>query len=114
MNTDELITRRIAQIRREICNGNNALFANRIGKSRQHASALCSGKSKAGKLTLELILAAFPTVNREWLYFGTDQMLDAAPFAPLTDSNIYADIADTFAHLSHLYSQLSLCVSKSE
>lgn len=46
-------------------------FADRIGKSHQHVSALCSGKTKAGRSTLELLLHAFPTVRPEWLYVGT-------------------------------------------
>lgn len=94
--TDTLLTRRIRRIRLELCEGNNTLFASRLGKSRQHVSALCSGKSHAGRSTLDGILKAFPTLSREWLYFGN------------------ADIADHLAQLSELFNALSSCVSKSE
>lgn len=113
MNASNLLTRRIAQLRRELCHDDNTEFARRLGKSRQHVSSLCTGKTKAGKQTLELILSAFPNVSREWLYFGDGAMLDAAPAPPASTSELCADIADTYAHLSYLFSRLALCVSPS-
>lgn len=114
MTDNELTARRIRQVRLELCNNDNTQFAHRIGKSRQHASALCNGKIGIGKQTLELILQAFPVVNREWLYFGNGSMLnEQADATPVSQPDIYADIADTLAHLSHLFNALSLCASKS-
>lgn len=108
MTTDETSTR-IRRIRTEFCHDDNSEFARRIGKSHQHASALCSGKSKAGTQTLALILRAFPTVRAEWLYFGTGKMSDTTPAPAATASAIYADIADTFTHLAQQFSRLALC-----
>lgn len=113
MTTDELLTKRIRQIRRELCADDNSAFALRLGKSRQHASALCCGKSHAGKQTLDQLLSSFPSVSRDWLYFGTGPMLATTPTPSASVSDLLADLADTFAHLSHLYSQLSLCASQS-
>lgn len=113
--TDTLLTRRIRRIRLELCEGNNALFASRLGKSRQHISALCSGKSHAGRSTLDGILKAFPTLSREWLYFGNGDMLTDAPTPPSAPvAETLADIADHLAQLSELFNALSSCVSKSE
>lgn len=114
MNPNDLLTRRVAQIRTELCDDNNTEFARRLGKSRQHVSALCNGKSKVGKQTLELLLSAFPSVSREWLYFGEGSMLTSAPASTATPAQLYADIADNFAHLAQLFSRLAVCVNKSE
>lgn len=111
--TDQL-SRRINRIRQELCHGDNNDFARRIGKSHQHASALCSGKSRAGSQTLDLLVRTFPTVNREWLYFGTGTMFDAQQPTQRTKGDILADIADTLAHLSYLFNTLATCDSKSE
>lgn len=110
---DTSLSRRIAQIRRELCHDDNTEFARRLGKSRQHTSALCNGKSNAGKQTLDLILSSFPTVSRQWLYFGDGSMLTSAPAPASTPAQLYADIADTYAHLAHLFSRLAVCASQS-
>lgn len=110
---DTSLSRRIAQIRRELCNDDNTEFARRLGKSRQYTSALCNGRSQAGKQTLDLILSALPMVNRQWLYFGDGSMLTSAPAPASTSAQLYADIADTYAHLAHLFSRLAVCVSPS-
>ena len=71
------ISDRIAKIRVNLCNNNNYLFAAKIDKSIQYASALCTGASKPGKKMMEEILSAFPEVSRAWLFFGEGNMLEA-------------------------------------
>lgn len=66
---------RITKIRAKLCRGKNKIFAEKINKSTQYASALCLGKSNPGKGMLEEILTAFPMVSRAWLYFGEGEML---------------------------------------
>lgn len=66
---------RINQIRQYFCDGKNDVFASKIGKSWQYASAICNGKKQAGNGMLEEILTAFPEVSRTWLYFGEGEML---------------------------------------
>lgn len=107
--TTEQLTRRINAIRMELCHGDTNEFAARIGKSHQHVSALCSGKTKAGRSTLELLLHAFPTVRPEWLYVGTGPMLIDTPATEATQSALYADIAETLNHLSNLFAKLASC-----
>lgn len=114
MTPNDLLNRRVAQIRTELCDNDNTEFARRLGKSRQHVSALCCGKTKIGKQTLELLLTAFPNVSREWLYFGEGSMLTSVPASASTPAQLYADIADNYAHLAQLFSRLAVCVSKSE
>lgn len=109
MTSPEQLAQRIRSVRRELCNDSNTDFAQQIGKSRQHASALCNGSSPAGRHSLELILRAFPNVRREWLYFGTGQMTAELPASNATTAELYADIADTFAHLAAQFNRLSLC-----
>ena len=70
---------RISAIRAKLCSENNTIFAEKINKSTQYASALCTGASNPGKGMLEEILAAFPEVSRSWLYFGEGDMLKADP-----------------------------------
>ena len=100
--------KRIAAVRDELCESNRD-FARRIGKTPQHTSALCLGKTTAATSTLELILAAFPQVSRSWLYFGEGAMLTdyrraAAP------GDLLRDIADTLSHLAVKLNQYaSLC-----
>lgn len=113
MTNNDTIARRIRQIRHELCHNDNTEFARHIGKSRQHASALCSGKSAAGRRSLDLILQAFPNVNPEWLLLGNGTMLSDTPTTH-NAADIYADIADHFSHLSHLFNRLASCVSPSE
>lgn len=69
------ISDRITQIRTYLCNDSNIIFASKINKSTQYASALCKGSSNPGKGMMEELLTAFPEVNRSWLYFGEGPML---------------------------------------
>ena len=105
---------RIKMIREELCHGDNGVFARRIGKSKQHASALCIGSTRAGNATLELLLDTFPQVSREWLYFGTGAMLDYSR-TPSTDTlpDILGDIASHLTFLLNDINRLASCVSKS-
>lgn len=110
MKTSDLLTSRIRRIRRELCDDDNGEFARRIGKSHQHASALCNGKSRAGVQTLETLLSAFPTLRPEWLYFGDGAMLTEEPVKDCDTATLYADISDTFTHLAQLFGRLAVCV----
>jgi len=80
MRNEEKLTKkwqRIAKIRTYFCEDNNVLFAEKIGKKAAYTSQLCNGSKEAGNKMLEEILAAFPEVNRTWLYFGEGEMLKA-------------------------------------
>lgn len=66
---------KITKIRAILCRDSNTIFASKINKSTQYASALCRGASNPGKGMLEEILAAFPEVSRQWLYFGEGEMM---------------------------------------
>ena len=92
---------RIAAIRRELCHCNNREFAKRIGTSPQHASALCIGTTQAALGTLDLILNAFPELNRDWLFFGEGNMLNSGsalgqnyPPTPSDIARILRQLAD--------------------
>lgn len=69
------LSSRIAQIRVTFCENNNQLFAEKIGKSVQYASSICSGSKPVGRKVLDEILTSFPQVSKSWLYVGEGDML---------------------------------------
>ena len=77
MNEFDSVGKRITKIRLDFCDGKNSVFAERIGKDTSYTSQICNGTKVPGKSVLEEILAAFPEVNRPWLYFGDGKMLVA-------------------------------------
>lgn len=66
---------RIKEIRSNLCKGDNGVFAEKLGKSKQYTSSLCNGNESIGKKITEQILEAFPEVNRTWLILGEGEML---------------------------------------
>ena len=66
---------RINKIRSVLCDGNNTLFSQKIGKTKSYCSQICSGSKQIGNGMIEEILAAFPQVNRVWLMLGEGDML---------------------------------------
>lgn len=70
---------RISKIRSIFCGDDNQKFALEIGISEQLASSICTGNKPAGTGTLEKILAAFPRINRVWLFMGEGEMLRPEP-----------------------------------
>ena len=94
------IWKRIAQIRQYFCDGNNVIFAERLGKEPTYTSQLCNGTKATGKKILGLILQKFPDVSRVWLFFGDGEMLSAGGDAakgqrsngePAVPLSLYAD-----------------------
>lgn len=67
------INDRIAKIRLKMCEGDNRIFAEKLGISVQHASNICNNES-VGKRVMQNILVAFPNVSREWLLTGEGRM----------------------------------------
>ena len=62
-------------MREELCGGSNKEFAERLGVSRQYASAICTGHRAPRRETLERLLEVFPHVRRAWLLQGEGAML---------------------------------------
>ena len=65
---------RIAKIRGFYFKGQFEEFARKLQVSSKYASGLCNKKEVITDKTLEKILSAFPSVSREWLYFGKGEM----------------------------------------
>lgn len=78
---------RIKKIRSVFCDNSNANFAKMIGKSPHYASQLCTGASKPGRNMLDTILRVFPSVSRQWLFFGDGDMY-------VSSADNYGDIHD--------------------
>lgn len=69
------LSKRLHRVREELCGGSNKEFAERLGVSRQYASALCTGHRAPRRETLERLLEVFPQVRRAWLLQGEGAML---------------------------------------
>ena len=69
------LSKRLWQVREELCGGSNKEFAERLGISRQYASAICTGHRVPRRETLERVLEVFPQVRRAWLLDGEGAML---------------------------------------
>ena len=65
-------------MREELCGGSNKEFAERLGVSRQYASAICTGHRAPRRETLERLLEVFPQVRRAWLLQGEGEMLSGS------------------------------------
>lgn len=103
---------RIAALRDALCDGDNTVLAQRLGKTPQYASALCNGRSNAGIATLENLCRNFPEVSRRWLYFGDGAMLDTTPTTSKTASELLNETASHLAKLSVLVYQLAKSCAK--
>ena len=73
-------------MRKELCGGSNKEFAERLGISRQYASAICTGHRVPRRETLERLLEVFPQVRRAWLLQGEGEMLATTGTASWTTS----------------------------
>ena len=73
------VSQRIMKIREHFCNGNNTIFAEKLGVNKQQASQICNGSSSIGSKMIEKILTAFPQVSRAWLMIGDGDMLGTVP-----------------------------------
>lgn len=69
------LSKRLRRVREELCGGSNKEFAERLGISRQYASAICTGHRVPRRETLERVLEVFPQVRRAWLLDGEGAML---------------------------------------
>ena len=69
------LSKRLHRVREELCGGSNKEFAERLGISRQYASAICTGHARPKAETLERLLEVFPQVRRAWLLQGEGEML---------------------------------------
>jgi len=72
------LSKRLWQVREELCGGSNKEFAERLGVSRQYASAICTGHRAPRRETLERLLEVFPQVRRAWLLQGEGAMLSGS------------------------------------
>lgn len=75
------LNERLRQVHEELCGGSNKEFAERLGVSRQYASAICTGHHAPKRETLERLLEAFPLVHRAWLLQGEGEMLSGSATA---------------------------------
>lgn len=77
-NSEKKLTdssKKVAEIRRVLCDNSNNKLAAKLGTTPQIVSNLVSGRRNLGIRTAEKILAAFPQLSREWLYTGDGPML---------------------------------------
>lgn len=80
-NSEKKLTgssKKVAEIRRVLCDNSNNKLAEMLGTTPQIVSNLVSGRRNLGMRTAEKILAAFPQLSREWLYTGDGPMLVSA------------------------------------
>lgn len=85
-------SKRILQIRDYFCNGNNQLFADKVGFTMQYVSNLAHAKKNISANFLDKILVAFPEINRQWLYFGDGDMLNATNTGDISNNHAGGDI----------------------
>lgn len=69
------INERIWEIRNQLCDGNNQLFANRMGVTKQVASSYVRNGYSIGKKVQENLLSVFPNLSKVWLLTGEGSML---------------------------------------
>ena len=69
------INEKISKIRDAFCNGDNGVFATRLGVSTQYASNICKNGKNVGEKQKQHILDVFPDVSRSWLLAGEGTML---------------------------------------
>lgn len=69
------INEKISKIRDAFCNGDNGVFATRLGVSTQYASNICKNGKNVGEKQKQHILDVFHDVSRSWLLAGEGTML---------------------------------------
>lgn len=70
-----LYSKKLGEIRSLFCNGDNSVFAEKLGVSTAYTSSLCNAKEPITQRTLEKILKIFPDVSPAWLYLDEGEML---------------------------------------
>ena len=70
-----LYSKKLGEIRSFFCNGDNSVFAEKLGVSTAYTSSLCNAKEPITQRTLDKILRIFPEVSPAWLYFDEGEML---------------------------------------
>ena len=65
---------KMRMIREKLCDGNNIVFAEKMGVSPEYASNICRFKTVGGRV-LNRVAQAFPEVNKSWLFYGEGEML---------------------------------------
>lgn len=71
-------SKKVAEIRRVLCDNSNNKLSEKLGLSPQTVSNLTAGLRGIGRGTAEKILAAFPEISRVWLLAGEGPMLVSA------------------------------------
>ena len=77
------INEKISKIRDAFCNGDNGVFATRLGVSTQYASNICKNGKNVGEKQKQHILDVFPDVSRSWLLAGEGTMLKSRKKTPI-------------------------------
>lgn len=103
------INARINQIRDIFFNGDNRLFASKIGEKEQNLSSVCSGKRPAALTVISRILSNLTNINANWLIIGEGEMLisSSTPATVQGQDNPYAEELamlrkNNAAHLKHI------------
>lgn len=105
------INARINQIRDIFFNGDNRLFASKIGEKEQNLSSVCSGKRPAALTVISRILSNLTNINANWLITGDGEMLISSSTPGQTadqgQDNPYAEELamlrkNNAAHLKHI------------
>ena len=75
------LSKRLRQVREELCGGRNGEFAEKLGVSPQYASAICTGHRAPRRETLERLLEVFPQVRRDGCWRAKARCCRAARLA---------------------------------
>lgn len=77
---------RFLQIRRDLFDGNNLKFAERICENDKIVSSICCGSRPAGLTTIQKIIDNLPEIDANWLMRGEGVMLKQQPVSPQSDT----------------------------
>ena len=83
------INERFNQIRDSFFDGDNKLFAAKIGEKEQNLSSICTGSRSVGLATIMKLLRSIPDVDANWLLMGDGNMLKPRQsVGNITDSKV--------------------------
>lgn len=88
------VNERIKKVRDTFCNGDNSLFSEKIGTSKQYASNICNEGKNVGAKVLDKILNIFTEVNPIWLKLGEGSMLKDQSNVKFSGSYISENLID--------------------
>lgn len=88
------VNERIKKVRDTFCNGDNSLFSEKIGTSKQYASNICNEGKNVGAKVLDKILNIFTEVNPIWLKLGEGDMLKDQSNVKFSGSYISENLID--------------------